>query len=146
MEVPAVLVFGDRVLVPVAATGETAAIVAYPRTALGQNFPNHETGRGNAKTENVVSERRKTCVVFALKVPTGAAPDPGLAPGPGSATTTTGPSKGTGLESTAASKTTTTTNNKGTMRKDRDKRLLSPGSTFNRNINMISKHIGFHVV
>lgn len=127
-EVPAVLVFGDRVLVPVAATVEIAATVACPRTVLGQNFPNHETGRGNAKTESVVSERRETFDVFALEVPTRAAPGPGLGPGPGSVTTITGPSKGTGLGSTAASKTTTTTNNKGTMRKDRDKRPLSPGN------------------
>lgn len=127
-EVPAVLVFGDRVLVPVAATVETAATVACPRTVLGQNFPNHETGRENAKTESVVLERRKPYDVFALKVPIGAGPGPGLGPGPGSATTTTGPSKGTELGNTAASKTTTTTNNKGTMRRDRDKRPLSPGN------------------
>lgn len=127
-EVPAVLVFGDRVLVPVAATVETAATVACPRTVLGHNFPNLETGRGNAKTESVVSERREIFDVFALEVPTRPAPGPGLGPGPGSVTTITGPSKGTGLGSTAASKTTTTTNNKGTMRKDRDKRLLSPGN------------------
>lgn len=92
-EVPAVLVFGDRVLVPGAAIAETVVIVACPRTVSGPNFPNHEIESGNAKNESAVSERRKTFDVFALEVPTGAAPD--LGPVQGSATTTTGLSKET---------------------------------------------------
>lgn len=120
-ETLAVLVLEDREVVPVAVTVKTVATAACPRTVLGQNFPDQETGRGNAKTESVVSERREIYDAFVLRVQNGAAL------GPGSATTTTGLSRETELGSKAASKMITTTINKGTTRKDRDKRLLLPG-------------------
>lgn len=135
----AVLVFGDSVLVPAAAaaTATTAVNEACPRTVLGPNFRSHETERGNAKNGNVVSERRKTSDVSVSEAPAIAAPDPGLGPGPGrgldpgSVTTTTGLSKETGLGNTAVSKTITTMSNRGTMCKDRDRRLLLPGNIQN---------------
>lgn len=136
IETLAVLVFEDHEVVPVAVTGKTVVTVAFPRTVLGPNFPNQETGKGNVKTVSVVSEKRGIFDVFALKVPNGAAPGPGLGlgrvPVPGSTTTTTGPSKEKGLGSKAVSKTITITINKGTMRKDRDKRPSLPGIIWNR--------------
>lgn len=131
-----VLVFGDSVLVPAAATATTAANEACPRTVLGPNFRSHETERGNAKNGNVVSERPKTSDVSVSQAPAIAAPDPGLGPGrgldPGSVTTTTGRSKETGLGSTAASKMITTMSNRGTMCNDRDRRLSLPGNIQNK--------------
>lgn len=117
---------GDRGLVLVAATATTAANGACLRIALGPNFRNRETKRENARNGSVVSERRETSDVSVLEALVVAAPDPG--PGPGSGITTTiGLSNETLLENTEASKMTTTTSNRGTMLKDRDKRLLSPG-------------------
>lgn len=126
---------GDRGLGHAVATVTTAANEAFLRTALGPNSQNRETENGNERNGSVVSVRRKTSDVSALEVPVVAAPDqdqdPGLGPGPGpgsvTTTTTTGPSNEIRLENMEASKMITTTSNRGTMRKDRDKRPLSPG-------------------
>lgn len=127
---------GDRGLGHAVATVTAAANEAFLRTALGPNSQNRETENGNERNGSVVSVRRKTSDVSALEVPVVAAPDQdpglglGLGPGPGSVTTTTtttGPSNEIRLENMEASKMITTTSNRGTMRKDRDKRPLSPG-------------------
>lgn len=126
---------GDRGLGHAVATVTTAANEAFLRIALGPNSQNRETENGNERNGSVVSVRRKTSDVSALEAHVVAAPDqdPGLGPGPGpgsvttTTTATTGPSHEIRLENTEASKMITTTNNRGTMRKDRDKRPLSPG-------------------
>lgn len=121
---------GDSGLAHAVATVTTAANEAFRQTVLGPNSPNRETENGNERNGSVVSVRRKTSDVSALEVPVIAAldQDPGLGPGPGSVTTTTtGPSNEMHQENMEASKTITTTSNRGTMRKDKDKRPLSPG-------------------